>query len=70
MNGELENNLKINDMNLTTENLQEWKAELNRISKPHFGDNFADCVSDQDYLTDNLGDTPEDVLNENLKADY
>lgn len=57
-------------MELTTENLQEWKAQLNEVAKPHFGNDFANCLSDEDWLKENLGDTPEQVVNQNLLADY
>ena len=57
-------------MNLTKENLQEWKSELNHLAEPHFGKNFANCLSDEDWMAENLGDDTQYVVNENLRADW
>jgi len=53
-------------MELTKNNLTEWKAELNRIAEPYLGKDFADCLSDEEYLKDYLDEDTEDVLRDNL----
>ena len=55
-------------MILTENNLKEWKAELNRIAEPYFGEDFADCVSDEEYLKDYLDEDTQDVLWENINC--
>jgi hypothetical protein len=56
-------------MILTESNLKEWKAELNKIAKPYFGEDFADCVSDEEYLKDYLDEDTQDVLRENINCE-
>lgn len=55
-------------MILTENNLKEWKAELSKIAEPYFGENFANCVSDEEYLNDYLDEDTQDVLWENINC--
>lgn len=57
------------NMILTESNLQEWKAELNEIAFPFFGEDFSNCLSDEDYLRDYIGEDTEDVLIDNVSGE-
>lgn len=50
-------------LKLTKANLQEWKKELDReCIRRKLGYKLSETASDKDWLTDWLGDTPHDVV--------
>ena len=59
-----------NYMELTKNNLKEWKKELDKIAESHFGKHFSSHVSDDEYLQDYIGEDTKDVLRDNLSYCY
>jgi len=55
-------------MKLTKNNLTEWKNELNIQAKDIMGDNYADCLSDEEWLELYEGLTPQEAIEEDLWA--
>lgn len=53
-------------MKLTKENIQEWKAELAKLAEPHYGKDYDKCLSDEDYLNNYEGMTPQEAIDEDL----
>lgn len=55
-------------MQLTKDNIKEWLAELNVKAEPHFGKNFADCITEKEWLEQYEGETVEDCIQEEIYA--
>ena len=54
-------------MELTKENLQEWKAELSRLMMEQHGVNdFGSSWKDKDWLDQMEGGTPQDAIDEEI----
>lgn len=50
-------------LELTKENIAEWKAELRKeMLERHTIDRYDETLSDEDWLADYIGQTPDDVI--------
>lgn len=58
-------------MKLTKENLQEWKAALDKAMLPYYPKNmkYSDCIEDEEWLDMYDGFTVEEAVYEELTAD-
>lgn len=55
-------------MELTKENLQEWKAELDRIMFTKYEvENYSQCKTDDEWLEDYLDRQPEDAESDEVQ---
>ena len=54
-------------MELTEQNIKEWKAEVNRLME-RYGTFFSwtDCLEDDDWIKDWEGFTPEEYVSEEI----
>ena len=55
-------------MELSKDNIDEWKKKVADVAEPTLGRDLADCLSDSELLEDYIGVTPEDYVQENIEA--
>lgn len=56
-------------MILTKENLQEWKAELNRKIKTainYESDTYSDCLTDEEWINDYEGEDVDQAIEDEI----
>jgi hypothetical protein len=53
-------------MELTKDNLTEWKAAVDKLMKKKTGMTLSETMCDKEWLDDCLGDTPEEVVETEL----
>lgn len=56
------------EIELNEDNFDKWVEELDRISKPFFGNNFGSSISKAEWIEMYFCDTPEECLRNEILA--